>query len=122
MAGGFIGKTFPKGQKSNKLFSSELYQDSHFENSPSKPLQKTTLKGVLGLGQSVDFGKKEQSIENKSKEIFHQISHLEREQNVLFDQRQRELQKTLTELRDEIGKLTKATDNLEKSVESVAIA
>lgn len=123
MAGGLLGKPNIKNQNKSKFFNSEVLKDSQqsFSSNSSEPKKVTTLRGILGLGQTIELSNKGQSIEKQGKEIFNQISHLQQEQNILFSQHQKELQRTLEELRTEIQKLAKATDNLEKDVENVAI-
>lgn len=123
MAGGFIGKTNSKVLKQGQFFSSEVLKDSR-EPYPAKSSEnnnKISLRGILGLGQPVELNKPHLANENQPKEIFNQASHLQQEQNILFSQHQKELQRTLEELRQEIKKLLKATDNLDKSVENVVI-
>jgi archaellum component FlaC len=115
MAGRLTGKKDPKDFKLIKNQSSEVLQDSQSDYAPKPPV-KFSLKGILGLNQTVEINK----IDNQKKEIFSTISHLEKEQNILFDQKQRELELTLKELREEIGHLATATDNLEKDVENIA--
>jgi len=116
MAGGLMGKKDPKNHKLGNGFSSEVLKDSQSDYAPKPPV-KLSLNGILGLNQKVEINKGVA----KSKEIFTGFNHLQQEQSILFDQRQKELEKTLQELRDEIGKLAKATDNLEKDVENVAL-
>jgi hypothetical protein len=124
MAGGFLGKTNPKNQKLGKFFNSEVLQDSREPFAPknTENSQKVTLKGILGLGQTVELGRQNQQAEHQNKEIFNQINHLQHEENVLFNQHQKELQRTLEGLREDIQKLASATNNLEKDVENVVIS
>lgn len=96
-------------------FTSEVLKDSP-EIQSSQPPKKFTLKGILGLGQAVEINKQQ------GKELFKQLNHLDSEQKLLFDSRQKELEKTIKNLQDEIKKLTSATKNLEKDVEKVALA
>jgi len=117
MAGGLMGKKDPKNQKSSGSFSSEVLKDSQPNYAPKAPV-KLSLNGILGLNQTVEINKSEK----KSQEIFSGISHLQHEQSILFDQHQKEVEQTLKELREEIGKLAKATDNLEKDIQNVAVA
>jgi len=117
MAGGLTGKKDPKSIKTSNIFSSEVLNDSQQNYAPKVPI-KFSLNGILGLGQKVELGKPAE----KSKEIFLGINHLQHEQNILFDQRQKELENAIKELRDEINKLAHVTDNLEKDVQNAAIS
>jgi hypothetical protein len=121
MAGGFGVLPHLKNPKLGNNLSSEALQDSP-EVSSDKKQTKISLKGILGLGQSVDINKNTSNSEKQSKELFYGLNHLAQEQNVLFDQHQKELEKELISLRDEIGKLAQATDNLEKDVANVALS
>lgn len=121
MAGGFGVSSHLKNQKLGKNLSSEALQDSPEIDSAKKPT-KLSLKGILGLGQSVDINRSTNQAEKQSHELFYGLNHLAQEQNVLFDQHQKELEKELIELRDEIAKLAQATDNLEKDVANVAFS
>lgn len=115
MAGGISSKNDPKKPYAKKFFSNESLE-SQPSYSPPTP-HKLSLRGILGIGQTIEFNKTVSPV----KEIFSGINHLAHEQNVLFDQRQKELTKALEELRKEIASLAKSTNNLEKTIESVAI-
>lgn len=119
MAGGFGHNQNSKTQKSGKIFNNaEVLKDNSDSRADSKSIPKFSLRGVLGLNQTVELSRNTKSAENKSKEIFSSISYLEKEQKILFDQHQKELTRELENLRLEISKLAQATDNLEKSVET----
>lgn len=115
MAGGSNSKNDPKYANAKKFFSNESLE-SQPDFSPPSP-QKLSLRGILGIGQTIEFNKTSSPV----KEIFSGLNHLAHEQNVLFDQRQKELTKALEELRQEIASLAKSTDNLEKTIENVVI-
>lgn len=119
MAGGFGVPQHSK--KPTKNFSSEVLKDSLYDSSSEKAPSKFSLKGILGLGQTVEFNQTGQSAEKQKHELFYGLNHLVSEQNVLFDQHQKELTKELEALRDEIAKLIKSTDNLENDVTKVAL-
>lgn len=124
MAGGkgsLMDHKIPKTHKNS--FSNEVLKDSSedFSTPKSDITPKFSLRGVLGLGQSVELMKNANQLQKKSDTLFSSINHLEQEQKLLFDNRQKELEKKIEELRDEIQQLIKATDNLEKQVENVAI-
>lgn len=115
MAGGWTNKADPK-KKFNKFGqTSEVLQDSRNDSifpqpKVEKPLFK--LSGILGLNQTVEISRPE----NKS--LF--TNHLLEEEKTLFDQRQKQLQKEIRELQEEIKKLVRATDNLGQNVEIAA--
>lgn len=111
MAGG--NWTNPKKLVSKPgVFSSEVLKDSP----DVKPVEKKfSLRGILGLGESIEIHQK------WGQEFFGKLNHLQAEEKILLDGRQKELEKRIAELRDEIAKLTKATDNLDKQVENVAL-
>jgi hypothetical protein len=118
MAGGSNSKKDPKKLYAKNFFSNEsLESQPDFSPAPPAP-QKISLRGILGIGQPVEFNK---GISSPAKELFNGISHLHQEQQVLFDQHQKELAKALTELRNEIASLIKNTDNLEKSIENIVV-
>ncbi len=122
MAGGFGFKINPKQNKSTKNnFSSEVLKDSpefsSAQNIPSSKPSEFSLSGILGLNQTVEIGKKPEK-----KPTINFINYLEKDHQLLFDNRQRELQQSIEELRIEIKKLISVTDNLEKDVEIAAIS
>lgn len=112
-----VGKTFPKKGKINFSHnqSSEILKDS-----PVSSSAKFSLRGILGLGQSVEIGQQAHRLEGWGKELFANINHLKQEEEILLDNRQKELEKRIAELQVEISKLTKATDNLDRQVVKAA--
>ena len=121
MAGNFGSPHSKKLLKQGQNLSSEALQDSP-EISSDKKQTKVSLKGILGLGQTIEINKNSRDLEKQGKELFHGLNHLAQEQNILFDQHQQQLEKELSALREEIGKLAQATDNLEKDVANVAVS
>jgi len=118
MAGGFGSLTDPKKQSLIKgTFNSEVLRDSP----ETPPPKKITLGGILGLNQAVEIGKETKKVANWGQEFFSGINHLATEQKLLLDNRQKELEKNIAELRDEISQLLKVTDILNKEVEKVAV-
>lgn len=125
MAGGIGGKIDPKLQKLLKNgFGSEVLKDSQISNSAPKSENRSifSLKGILSLGQTAEIGKKQDTLQKSGEKVFFGLNHLEHEQKILFDQRQQILEKNINELRGEIQQLIKATGQLEKQVETAAIA
>jgi hypothetical protein len=115
MSGRFKGSFNPKNPKANKAFNSEvLKEDSQVDNVVKKPAT-FSLKGILGLGQSVEINKPATSHES-----FFGLNHLAQEQNILFDQRQRELKQAIEDLRLEIKKLAQSTSNISTDVIRIA--
>ena len=116
MAGGQSFKNDPKKIHTKNNFGTESLPESQL-SSPPPAVNKISLRGILGIGQTIEFNKPAAH----SQEIFSGINHLQQEAKILFDQRQKELTKALEELRKEIASLAKSTDHLEKSIENVAI-
>lgn len=121
MAGSFGSKLNPKQSKlANNTFGSEVLKDSpegsSSQNTRPNQLPKFNLSGILGLNQTVELGKKAE------KPVVNFINYLEKEHHLLFDNKQKELQQAIEELRTEVKKLASATDNLEKDVEVAAMA
>jgi predicted RNase H-like nuclease (RuvC/YqgF family) len=119
MAGGAtMGKFDPKKNNSFKSGnSSEVIKDSQLNSAP----KKFSLSGILGLNQTVEINKATAKPENWGKEFFGNINLLQQQEKVLFDQHQKELEKTINELRDEIKKLTQSTDNLDKNIQNIPL-
>jgi len=107
-------KQDPQKQTSKKgLFSSksaELY-------TTSPPNETIGLKGILGIGQSLELSKRKNQIQSQGKELFNSVSHLQRESETLFRQGQQQLKKELNNLREEIKKLIGVTKNLNKDIQ-----
>lgn len=125
MAGGFGNSGNSKKQFLFKgKLSSEVLQDSHEGSLSFKPNQSpkvSTLKGILGLGRPVEINKNLDQVNNWNKEVLYKVNHLEQEQKLLLDSKQKEIEKAVDQLRSEIAALIKVTGNLEKQVEKVAL-
>ncbi|MFA6007678.1 MAG: DUF5660 family protein [Candidatus Shapirobacteria bacterium] len=116
--GGLMGKPDPKKLQAFKsVSSSEVLKDSQTNSAP----KKFSLSGILGLNQTVEINKNVPKTENWGKEFFGNINVLQQQEKVLFDQKQKELEKAVVELQDEIKKLTNSTDNLEKDVQNIPL-
>jgi uncharacterized protein YjgD (DUF1641 family) len=121
MAGGRGDKVASKilklanGQPS--IERSENLKDSSTGSAPQKTTFKLSLSGILGLNQPAEISKSANTLHKGGEHLFSSINHLDQEQQILLDNRQKELEKKIVELQDEIKKLINATDNLEKSVE-----
>lgn len=99
-------------------FTSEVLKDSQQDYSAAKPEPKVkfSLSGILGLNQTVEITK------SQDKKVNYLVNHLEKEQETLFDSRQQELEKQISELQAEIQKLIRVTEDLDKEVANVALA
>lgn len=116
--GGIMGKFDPKKISSvNSANSSEVLKDSQVNSAP----KKFSLRGILGLNQTVEINKDQKKPENWGKEFFSNINYLQQQEKVLFDQKQKELENTVKELREEIKKLTDSTDNLNQDVQNIPL-
>ncbi|PIT89460.1 MAG: hypothetical protein COU27_00225, partial [Candidatus Levybacteria bacterium CG10_big_fil_rev_8_21_14_0_10_36_7] len=116
--GGLMGKIDPKKNNQYKgSNSSEVLKDSQTSQAP----KKFSLRGILGLNQTVEINNNAKNTESWGKEFFGNISQLQKQESTLLNQRQKELENVITELQKEIKKLTKSTDNLEKDVQNVAL-
>lgn len=118
MAGGFNIKSNSKSKfpKQNS-FGNEVVKES-------KTPPKFRLSGILGMGQSVDINKQKQPEKpqiNWEKEFFGHISHLQREEQTLFNSHQKEVQKAIEEIRDEIKKLVSSSQDLSEEIENIAL-
>jgi len=119
MAGGFNSSQHSK--KPIKNFGSEVLKDSQYSSPSEKSATKFSLRGILGLGQTVEINQKHSSTEKQTTEFLYGLNHLVTEQNVLFDHHQKELTSELKALREEITKLINSSDNLEKDVAKIAL-
>lgn len=116
MAGGLKGSFNPKNKQPSQKYSSEvLKEDSLADSSAKKPI-KFSLNGILGLNQTVEINRPAP----QNHEFLYGINHLQQEQTILFDQRQRELQQAINDLRLEIKKLTNVTNDLSTDVIKIA--
>lgn len=117
MAGGISHKSDLKKKANFTGFTSEVLKDSQQDYRASKPEPKVkfSLSGILGLNQTVEIAK------SQDKKVNFFVNHLELEQKTLFDSRQRELEKQISELQAEIQKLIKVTEGLGKEVANVAL-
>lgn len=98
--------------------SSEVLKDSQSDSAP----KKFSLRGILGLGQTVEINKNDQpKTESWNKEFFGNLNYLREQEQVLLDQKQKELEKTIEDLKSEIKNLTESTDNLESDIQNIAL-
>ena len=119
MAGGIFNlKSDPKkGQLLKTGFNNnEVLKDS----SASKPPQKFSLKGILGLNQPVEIGKKESTPPVWTKESLG-VSYLAEQERAILQKKQQELEQSVIELQGELAKLAQNTEGLEKQTENVIL-
>jgi len=124
MAGGLGVKMDPKSQKIFKNgFNGEIIKDSlsDFSAPQSEAKPVISLRGILGLNQSVEINKKTDQLQKQSEKILWGSNHLEQDLKYIHHQTEAQLQKNIEDLREEIAKLIKATDQLEKDVTKIAI-
>ncbi|MFA6250728.1 MAG: DUF5660 family protein [Candidatus Shapirobacteria bacterium] len=124
MAKLFGSKQATKGQHVFKNgFSSEAIKDGQF-NSPPPDKKPSIFKlgGILGLGQTVELNKQSNTLNSWGQEFISGVSHLEKEEKLLLDNRQKELFKEIAALQDELKQLAKATDQLDKQVDNAVDA
>ena len=113
MAGGFGTKQLPKGKFSPKKNNSEILKEFSSDSSVSKP----KLFGTLFPGQSIHPNQestKKPDI-NWSRE-FSVSKSVTQEQVVFVNQHTQEIKQAISELRQEIKKLTLSTDNLNQEI------
>lgn len=118
---GVFGSKIPKNKQFNQISNNEIVKETPLGSQKPTEIPKFSLRGILGLGQTVELNKQKDNLSGWGKELFGSISHLEQEERLLFDSRQKELQKNIEELRVEIHQLARATDNLESQVENATI-
>ena len=120
MAGVSGNKRSQKFKNQNvSAFSNEILKDSDVSTSHQIHTVKPSfgLRGILGLGQSIEINKEENQTSKAEHQLFSSINHLDKEHEQLILQSQEELQKEIKQLQADIQKLAKTTDNLEKTVE-----
>ena len=113
MAGGFGQKLDPAKIKilKNGLSNEFDHQASKPPSSPdSKPF---SLRGVLGLGQSVEFSRS--SSQPSEKKIYFAPNHLDQELKILQSQEKEELKKIIQDLQDEIKSMKMSLGQLDTS-------
>jgi hypothetical protein len=118
MAGGFVFKTNNK-QKQKLGSNNEKIAESiqSFAPEPQKPKKSNSgLRGILGLNQKVELNKST-SKESWGQEFLHSLNHLVNEEKVLLDNKQKEIQKAIDEIRQEIKKLYQSSQVLDREIE-----
>ena len=126
MAGVLGPKWDPKKVQASKQWNSPEFNANSAANNLTNTTTKTearpifSLSGVLGLNQTVDIHKKETPAPAPEKKTLF-VNHLEQESKMLFDTREKELQKEIAALRTEIQKLIAASGELSHDVEVAAL-
>src|SRR3989339_1485720 len=115
MAGGFISKYGSKNNKSKTgVLSNEILSDS--QSVPKTP-QKLTLRGILGLNQPVEINP---ATAGWTKENLG-ISDLSRQEKIILDGRQRELEKAIAELQAELKSLVSTSEGIGTQIENAVL-
>ena len=118
MAGGFVSKTNNKQKQklgSNNEKNAESIQS--FAPEPKKSLKTNSgLRGILGLNQKVELNKSTTK-ESWNQEFLHDLNHLVNEEKVLLDNKQKEIQKAIEDIRQEIKKLYQSSQVLDREIE-----
>ncbi len=117
MAGSFIFKTNNKQKQklgsNNEKISESL---SSFAPESKKSLKKTSgFRGILGLNQKVELNKSTPK-ESWGQEFFHGLNHLVNEEKILLDNKQKEIQQAIEEIRLEIKKLYQTSQVLDHEI------
>lgn len=123
MAGGFGSKFDPKNYKhKNNGFTSEILKDTGTSNSsPSTPEspKEFSLRGVLGLGQSIELTKSRQPSSEKQGNLL--FSHLEKEHQSIIHNHDQAIQKEIESIRSEIALLVESSEQLDTEIAKVAL-
>lgn len=116
MAGGLIQKQSNKKNRKSTGISTEILNNL-FGQEPKQ--DKKSLNGVLKLNESVNLDNKSEKNKQQNPDEFIKnfINHLKEEQNILYSQKEQNIKKELVELQEEIKKLAKTTEDLDKSIE-----
>lgn len=115
MAGGLVSKNdFKKNKLKTGVLSNEILSDS--QPAPKSP-QKLTLRGILGLNQPVEINP---ATAGWTKENLG-ISDLSRQEKVLLDNRQKELEKAITELQAELKSLVSTSEGIGTQIENAVL-
>ncbi len=124
MAGVLVPKRDTKSkQVANQWYSPEFNQNISANKAPSQSVKTESrpvfsLSGILGLNQTIELHS-EPTKKPENNIIF--TNHLEQETKVLFDTHQKELQKEIDALRQEIKNLLKSAGTLDQQVEKAAL-
>jgi phosphopentomutase len=118
MAGSFLNKTNSKQKQKLGSNNEKIAESIHSFAPEPKNTQKTTsgFRGILGLNQKVELNKST-SKESWGQEFFHGLNHLVNEEKVLLDNKQKEIQKAIEDIRQEIKKLYQSGQILDREIE-----
>jgi len=116
MAGVLTSKTNPKKIQSQAAANSnEILKDSQFV--PKTP-QKLTLRGILGLNQPVEINPSPPNLWTKENLG---LNYLATQEKVLLDQKQKELEKAVADLQEELKKLISASEGIGSQIENAVL-
>lgn len=118
MAGGFIFKNNQKQKQKLGSNNEKITESSEsFASEPQKSRQiNSGFRGILGLNQKIELNKSTPK-ESWGQEFFHNLNHLVNEEKILLDNKQKEIQKTIEEIRLEIKKLYQTSQTLDREIE-----
>lgn len=112
MAGGIL--TSKSDPKKNKSFWGVNDNESLNENKPNYSPLNFSLRGILGLNQSVEIHKK-QADKLWTKENFH-LNIATEQDRIVLEKKQHELESVVQQLQLEVKKLTVATSELDSNL------
>ena len=118
------GSGFKSTSKNNQFGKSGIFGNEVVKDQSGPVSQKIKFNGVLGIGQTIEFNKK--PVENNpnknwGQEFLSSLNHIQKEEKVIFDNREAELKHAINELREEIKKLIKTSDSLNQDIEKITV-
>jgi hypothetical protein len=113
MAGALWPKPDPAKVKNAKFGLSNEFDHQAYKPPASPDSKPFSLRGVLGLGQRVEFSKT--STPSTEKKIYFAPNHLEQELQVIQSQEKEELKKIIQDLQDEIKSMKMSLGQLNSS-------
>lgn len=115
MAGILASKNDPKKISAKTgVLSNEILSDSQ----PGLKPQKLTLRGILGLNQPVEINPSPKSLWTKENLG---LNYLATQEKVLLDQKQKELEKVVADLQEELKKLVAASEGIGSQIENAVL-
>jgi len=117
MAGGFGSKFDPAKFKLQKNGLSNEFDHQASQTASSPDSKSFSIRGVLGLGQSVELSRP--SVPSSEKKILLGPSYLEQELAQIESQEKAELKKIIEQLQDEIKSMKAALGQLDSTAEQL---
>lgn len=119
MAGGFAGKLDPNKIKILKNGLSSEFDSKMASSQISPDTPKFSLRGILGLGQTVEVNKAPKT--NWGEKLYFGGNHLEAEIQRLHDGQKEELEKVIKQLQEEIKQMKAALGTMEKAGDDIIL-